>query len=106
MCIACPRAPSWKFLCMCFVPMKTADRKSTRLNSSHSQISYAVFCLKKKRDLHTCRRRTDDRQPFGHGAAKQPNESFRVQQSPGTINVSEDRCRTLLPTRPRDQTGQ
>src|SRR5688572_31082686 len=27
-----------------------ADRKSTRLNSSHSQISYAVFCLKKKRD--------------------------------------------------------
>src|SRR2546430_7735360 len=28
---------------------KRADRKSTRLNSSHSQISYAVFCLKKKR---------------------------------------------------------
>src|SRR2546427_7383415 len=27
---------------------KRADRKSTRLNSSHSQISYAVFCLKKK----------------------------------------------------------
>src|SRR5688572_31269037 len=27
-----------------------ADRKSTRLNSSHSQISYAVFCLKKKKD--------------------------------------------------------
>src|SRR2546430_13200173 len=27
---------------------QTTDRKSTRLNSSHSQISYAVFCLKKK----------------------------------------------------------
>src|SRR2546430_8179921 len=27
-----------------------ADRKSTRLNSSHSQISYAVFCLKKKKN--------------------------------------------------------
>src|SRR2546430_13611391 len=27
---------------------KVLDRKSTRLNSSHSQISYAVFCLKKK----------------------------------------------------------
>src|SRR5256886_10295912 len=27
------------------------DRKSTRLNSSHSQISYAVFCLKKKIDM-------------------------------------------------------
>src|SRR2546427_4669718 len=29
--------------------MRRADRKSTRLNSSHSQISYAVFCLKKKK---------------------------------------------------------
>src|SRR2546430_12300090 len=29
-------------------PLHGADRKSTRLNSSHSQISYAVFCLKKK----------------------------------------------------------
>src|SRR2546430_4249674 len=28
------------------------DRKSTRLNSSHSQISYAVFCLKKKKPAH------------------------------------------------------
>src|SRR5688572_33443856 len=30
-------------------PASTRDRKSTRLNSSHSQISYAVFCLKKKK---------------------------------------------------------
>src|SRR2546430_12003433 len=29
------------------------DRKSTRLNSSHSQISYAVFCLKKKKKKNT-----------------------------------------------------
>src|SRR2546430_12933843 len=29
------------------------DRKSTRLNSSHSQISYAVFCLKKKKTINT-----------------------------------------------------
>src|SRR2546430_7435658 len=29
-------------------PAPDGDRKSTRLNSSHSQISYAVFCLKKK----------------------------------------------------------
>src|SRR2546427_3355346 len=29
------------------------DRKSTRLNSSHSQISYAVFCLKKKNKKNT-----------------------------------------------------
>src|SRR2546430_5401104 len=29
------------------------DRKSTRLNSSHSQISYAVFCLKKKKECRS-----------------------------------------------------
>src|SRR5688572_31959323 len=34
------------------------DRKSTRLNSSHSQISYAVFCLKKKKDKRNMDRET------------------------------------------------
>src|SRR2546430_12256651 len=32
------------------VKLAARDRKSTRLNSSHSQISYAVFCLKKKKN--------------------------------------------------------
>src|SRR5688572_32487491 len=32
---------------------RSRDRKSTRLNSSHSQISYAVFCLKKKKKNKT-----------------------------------------------------
>src|SRR5256886_11555564 len=32
------------------VALDLQDRKSTRLNSSHSQISYAVFCLKKKKE--------------------------------------------------------
>src|SRR2546430_8155934 len=32
-----------------FMAFEEQDRKSTRLNSSHSQISYAVFCLKKKK---------------------------------------------------------
>src|SRR2546422_2466078 len=31
-------------------PMDSTDRKSTRLNSSHGYISYAVFCLKKKKE--------------------------------------------------------
>src|SRR2546430_8905889 len=36
-------------------PIREGDRKSTRLNSSHSQISYAVFCLKKKKKaIYTC----------------------------------------------------
>src|SRR5437588_7731968 len=33
--------------------MAEQDRKSTRLNSSHTVISYAVFCLKKKKKKHT-----------------------------------------------------
>src|SRR3712207_7996830 len=33
-------------------PWTPADRKSTRLNSSHANISYAVFCLKKKQLIH------------------------------------------------------
>src|SRR5258708_29960790 len=35
------------------------DRKSTRLNSSHQIISYAVFCLKKKKKKYTCLANTD-----------------------------------------------
>src|SRR2546427_9398286 len=46
-------------------PLPPTDRKSTRLNSSHSQISYAVFCLKKKKKtkitfLRLRRHATDD----------------------------------------------
>src|SRR5258708_14573403 len=33
--------------------LKVVDRKSTRLNSSHQIISYAVFCLKKKKKYHS-----------------------------------------------------
>src|SRR2546430_13477996 len=39
-------------------PPPMLDRKSTRLNSSHSQISYAVFCLKKKKTQPRHRHRT------------------------------------------------
>src|SRR5260221_9581022 len=41
-----------------FTPSITTDRKSTRLNSSHTVISYAVFCLKKKK-IHIAQE-TDD----------------------------------------------
>src|SRR5690349_23686987 len=48
-----------------FVPAE-ADRKSTRLNSSHVEISYAVFCLKKK--IGSPQRRTaHGRAPRGDG---------------------------------------
>src|SRR2546426_7494573 len=44
-------------------PRRREDRKSTRLNSSHLVISYAVFCLKKKKKyLHTICRTENQRQ--------------------------------------------
>src|SRR2546430_12651302 len=45
------------------------DRKSTRLNSSHSQISYAVFCLKKKKNVHC--------DPFSNPSAQSLPRSYR-----------------------------
>src|SRR2546421_3724101 len=50
----CLRSASRSATCSCQptgTSRATGDRKSTRLNSSHDQISYAVFCLKKKNDL-------------------------------------------------------
>src|SRR5689334_22300072 len=43
-----PKKPG-KQLTITIEPIRGLDRKSTRLNSSHSSISYAVFCLKKKK---------------------------------------------------------
>src|SRR5205085_3924790 len=43
------QAMDWNLVLLSQAVETTIDRKSTRLNSSHSQISYAVFCLKKKR---------------------------------------------------------
>src|SRR5256712_9290723 len=45
-----------------------ADRKSTRLNSSHDQISYAVFCLKKKKT--STRYTSNSSQPLGATCCK------------------------------------
>src|SRR3712207_7279776 len=42
----------WASLSPGFLRIPQQDRKSTRLNSSHANISYAVFCLKKKRLRH------------------------------------------------------
>src|SRR3989475_10730376 len=47
--IATRRRRSFAFILAILLLLFSLDRKSTRLNSSHSQISYAVFCLKKKK---------------------------------------------------------
>src|SRR2546426_5698952 len=46
------------------------DRKSTRLNSSHLVISYAVFCLKKKKITHIALGQISDRSPPRRGQHK------------------------------------
>src|SRR3712207_9121813 len=46
--VAAPAVGGWTMQ----VLGETVDRKSTRLNSSHANISYAVFCLKKKKAAH------------------------------------------------------
>src|SRR6266487_5272334 len=45
-----PKATEPRSEVICAVPIAVRDRKSTRLNSSHPSISYAVFCLKKKKN--------------------------------------------------------
>src|SRR3712207_6934150 len=55
-------------------PRNSTDRKSTRLNSSHANISYAVFCLKKKKPRQKARALFDISSDLGYSAA----DHFRV----------------------------
>src|SRR3989454_3750946 len=50
-------APVCSWMPRMILPLGPIDRKSTRLNSSHLVISYAVFCLKKKKKQHNARHR-------------------------------------------------
>src|SRR5256886_9500661 len=58
------------------------DRKSTRLNSSHSQISYAVFCLKKKKHNYA-KKRPVPRVPSISTDASATASSFAPAAQPG-----------------------
>src|SRR2546429_3248775 len=86
-------------------PGQSLDRKSTRLNSSHGYISYAVFCLKKKNTLlqegrgHTLddlgdvlRVHSDDRHPVGACAVFHLASSSRleVRQCPAALFLAFD----------------
>src|SRR3712207_7435540 len=50
--VRCPTRRNSEFRPRLGVYLDWQDRKSTRLNSSHANISYAVFCLKKKKNLN------------------------------------------------------
>src|SRR6266542_340602 len=54
----------------------SSDRKSTRLNSSHGSISYAVFCLKKKKERQ---------QPCTRGEISVHRDPFRQTDCSGTL---------------------
>src|SRR2546427_9347729 len=80
-------------------PASRADRKSTRLNSNHSQISYAVFCLKKKtrtnrdpqlrKDIAFCVVKVDE----NTSAPDSLNASYKLTRSP----LIEKNCNSKSP---------
>src|ERR1039458_510865 len=64
------------------VSHRAGDRKSTRLNSSHLGISYAVFCLKKT----STPRRRGIRPPTGPPFAPRPRSTAKTDPQPNTPN--------------------
>src|SRR3982751_6712287 len=66
-------------------PLSRGDRKSTRLNSSHDQISYAVFCLKKKMfSILTIR-------PFKKGKINEANiKGYVIDSVDGVLDFSKE----------------
>src|SRR5437588_5533193 len=67
-CYTCRRRPRRTPTAPTFAPTSIADRKSTRLNSSHTVISYAVFCLKKKKTMNRRMRDGDANRRTWNGA--------------------------------------
>src|SRR2546421_8947255 len=57
--VTLPGPVSYPLIAGGYVYVTVGDRKSTRLNSSHDQISYAVFCLKKKKKQDMTQTRID-----------------------------------------------
>src|SRR2546430_6805569 len=69
------------------------DRKSTRLNSSHSQISYAVFCLKKKKISNTNTSHTFPKQPLTDSLViVDPSLPLQSSASGSTETLRRPRC--------------
>src|SRR2546430_7301356 len=70
------------------------DRKSTRLNSSHSQISYAVFCLKKKKN-YNCLKTSSITPPAITSTHIIRSPTYTLSPSP-TTTESHDKVSRLL----------
>src|SRR5256884_1556280 len=89
-------------LACCAIEMiaSTTDRKSTRLNSSHGYISYAVFCLKKKNN------RRHDAARAGQVAAGDQGQPRRPERVDGQLDAARGGRVALrpVPRRPRCHT--
>src|SRR2546427_2973930 len=75
---------------------RSLDRKSTRLNSSHSQISYAVFCLKKKKkskeiSLSITRQVNHDHLKQSKGVKEQYTVRLKYQQIAHKYHIPTDK---------------
>src|SRR2546421_3106799 len=86
--------------------MLVQDRKSTRLNSSHDQISYAVFCLKKKKKK---KRHDTPRKKKTKAVERQETQSMGGNDAPVQAPLSTSSCRSQyiakdMHTRRRDAT--
>src|SRR5437667_2937688 len=73
-----------------------SDRKSTRLNSSHITISYAVFCLKKKNIQQQAHRGVDDIQDASDAQAPAARERQRTQVHDAGETQQRERLRDPL----------
>src|SRR5207247_5021793 len=73
--------------------VRSRDRKSTRLNSSHEWISYAVFCLKKKTT-----RTTKEQRPYPRREASRAEEKPGSPERRSAPETSIDAARKELPT--------
>src|SRR2546430_12170951 len=83
----------------------TTDRKSTRLNSSHSQISYAVFCLKKKKKAphrHHSEGDDDPARDRPRRTAEPPRSHPRRPIRPARTLTADSLARHLTLIHPRD----
>src|SRR2546430_7904942 len=78
-------------------PNSMLDRKSTRLNSSHSQISYAVFCLKKKKkkNIQQQSKQSSKKYPYYEQTTShlhQITEVYTTLNSPHSPVRTRDHC--------------
>src|SRR5256885_4369757 len=76
----------------------TADRKSTRLNSSHLVISYAVFCLKKKKTAHAAQPRVVFRISLVDPEAHDVTVRCGLRHRPATARLRHHRADQAQPT--------